>query len=337
MGSSPATRAIAARPTRLRIKGWERHVKNFWRKWTRAARGQPESLLPESWDPGEAARPVRPDQLRFPAADVTDANEHLLSCLCRAEFLQSPAFRYWADQLRENWRLHRKLWEFCYVCQALYERDMLRDGRQGLGFAVGQEPLPSLFAARGCRVVATDLPADDERCRQWADTAQWTDSLQVLNERGLCEPAAFRERVRYRPVDMNHIPSDLRGFDFTWSSCSFEHCGSIELGRQFLINQMECLRPGGVAVHTTELNVTSNEDTLREGVTVIFRRRDLDEMAAALRGAGHTVEPLELDFGDTPADRHVDLPPYPQQTHLRLRLANWTTTSVGLIITKRAA
>lgn len=337
MEVSPATQRVAAKPYRFRVKGWERHVKNFWRKWTKTVWVKPESLLPKTWDLGEAAHPVVPRRLRFPGSAAAGERERLLSCLCRAEFLESPAFRCWAGQLGESWRLHRKLWEFCYVCQALYERDMLRPGCHGLGFAVGQEPLPSLFAAMGCQVVATDLPADDQRTKQWADTAQWTDSLQVLNERGLCEPAAFRERVRYRPVDMNHIPGDLRGFDFTWSSCSFEHCGSIQLGRQFLINQMECLRPGGVAVHTTEFNVTSNSDTLSEGVTVIFRRRDIDEMVAALRAAGHCVEPLELKFGNTPADRHVDLPPYPQKTHLRLRLGNWTTTSLGLIIKKSSS
>jgi hypothetical protein len=39
---------------------------------------------------------------------------------------------------------------------------MLQPGRTGLGFAVGAEKLPALFASRGCRITATDLPSDDE-------------------------------------------------------------------------------------------------------------------------------------------------------------------------------
>ena len=54
-------------------------------------------------------------------------------------------------------RLHRKIWEFCFIAQALDERGMLARGRRGLGFAVGTEPLPAMFASRGCAIVATDL------------------------------------------------------------------------------------------------------------------------------------------------------------------------------------
>ena len=58
--------------------------------------------------------------------------------------------------------------------------------------------------------------------------------------------------MRFRAVDMNDIPPDLRGFDFTWSSCALEHLGTLRAGADFVVEQMTCLRPGGVAVHTTE-------------------------------------------------------------------------------------
>jgi hypothetical protein len=330
---SSTTPGLAPLSWRLRAKNWEQRVRHFVRKW----RQPPPPVLPLTWDAGEVTRPTRPDRLQFPGSETTAVDQRLLSCLCRTEFLESPAFRYWAEQLHEAWRLHRKLWEYCYVCQALFERGMLRPGCRGLGFAVGQEPLPAFFAALGCEIVATDLAADDQRTQQWAQTAQWARNLQSLNERGLCEPEAFRQRVQFRPVDMNYIPGDLRDFDFTWSSCSFEHCGSIQLGQQFLRNQLQCLRPGGIAVHTTEFNLTSNSTTLTEGVTVIFRHCDIDQMVAELRGAGHTVEPLDLALGDAPLDRYVDTPPYSHDKHLRLHLGDWATTSLGLIVRKGAA
>jgi hypothetical protein len=143
---------------------------------------------------------------------------------------------------------------------------------------------------------------------------------------------------------MNHIPDDLRGYDFTWSTCSFEHCGSLELGLRFLERQMECLRPGGVAVHTTEFNLSSNDDTLAEGPCVIFRLRDIEDVCRRLTEQGHHVEPLDLDPGSDELDRFVDPPPYYESAkepygrikHLRLSLAGYASTSIGLIIRKAA-
>src|SRR5204862_2356900 len=112
-----------------------------------------------------------------------------------------------------------------------------------------------------------------------------------------------RQRVSFRPVDMNNIPEDLGGFDFIWSSCSFEHLGSIRKGKHFIRRMARCLRPGGVAVHTTEYNVDSNFWTVRRGQDVLFRRRDFLAMVLDLEQAGHRVEPLDFDSGDTPADR----------------------------------
>jgi hypothetical protein len=239
-------------------------------------------------------------------------------------------------QLRTAPNYHRKLWEFCYICQVLSERQLLQPGKRGLGFAVGLEPLPALFASLGCEILASDLPTGDKRADVWNTTDQWAANLETLNGLGICPPDAFAQRVRFRGIDMNHIPRDVRGFDFTWSSCSFEHCGDLELGANFLFNQMECLAPGGVAVHTTEFNLSSNDDTLAAGSTVIFRRRDIEQMVERLRDAGHTVEPLELSLGSHELDHVVDEEPYNHKRHLRLKLGRWASTSIGLIIRKRS-
>ena len=196
--------------------------------------------------------PVRPHLLRRDRPELhlrgprRDASSQLVSQLCRYGTLDSATFRGWAAALGEPWRPHRKLWELAFICQALEERQMLRPGRRGLGFAVGAEKLPALFAARGCQITATDLPADDARRGPWAESGQWVGERDALNAAGLCDPAAFRQRVSFRPVDMNHLPTDLAGYDFTWSTCSFEHCGSLQLGLDFLERQMECLAPGGL-------------------------------------------------------------------------------------------
>ncbi len=282
----------------------------------------------------------------FYGAEAADRPEGtgLVSQICRHATLDSQPFRQWIAALRDTWDAHRKKWELAYICQALQERGLLAAGTRGLGFAVGTEKLPSLLAAHGCRITATDLPAEDERNRAWAATGQWAGNLEALNAHGLCPEDAFRERVGYRPVDMNHIPDDLRGYDFTWSTCSFEHCGSLELGLRFLERQMECLRPGGVAVHTTEFNLSSNDATLAEGSCVIFRLRDIEDVCRRLVARGHQVEPLDLDPGRDEIDGFVDPPPYYASAqepygrikHLRLNLAGYASTSIGLIIRKAA-
>ncbi len=210
---------------------------------------------------------------------------------------------------------------------------MLQDGRRGLGFGVGQEPLASLFASRGCTIVATDLDMTRAEKAGWTASQEHAANLEALNTRGLCDPDLFRRRTTFGVVDMNHIPDDLREFDFTWSSCSLEHLGSIELGTRFLESQMDCLKPGGVAVHTTEFNLTSDIETLDHQPTVLFRQRDILEIERRLQDRGYQIE-LDLKPGDGLADQFIDVPPYTFNPQLKLQLEQFVTTSVGLIIEK---
>ena len=274
------------------------------------------------------------DGLAFPGHSGV-ATQALRSGLCTRAQLESPAFRYWLGQLGLPFQLRRKDWEFAFILQALYERDCLRAGSRGLGFAVGEEAIPALLASMGCEVVATDLDPRDARAQAWADTAQLATSLDKLRRPEICPDADFSRRVSYRHVDMNKIPSDLRDFDFTWSSCSFEHCGSIAQGLKFMENQMACLKPGGIAVHTTEFNLSSDDETIEEGVTVVFRRRDIDALVAALQVAGHQVEPLSYVLGQSAEDRSVDIFPYTAVPHLKLLLFDrYVSTSLALIVRK---
>jgi len=228
-------------------------------------------------------------------------------------------------------RLHRKVWELCYVSQVLYENGMLAPGKRGLCFAVGREPLPALFASFGCSILATDLHTDQSESG-WIETNQHAENLEVLQHPDVCDPQLFRERVSFRFVDMNNIPEDLSGFDFVWSCCSFEHLGSITKGKRFIRRMTRCLKPGGIAIHTTEFNVSSNTQTVETGGSVIFRQQDFEEMIALLRKAGHTADDCDYSPGTGPADLHVDQPPYPQEVHLKLNLFGYTSTSGALII-----
>jgi cyclopropane fatty-acyl-phospholipid synthase-like methyltransferase len=209
---------------------------------------------------------------------------------------------------------------------------MMSPGRRGLGFGVGQEPLVAVMAARGSSVVATDLDSEEATKQGWADTGQYAATLEALNGRGICPADRFSALVKYRVADMNKIAPDLVGFDFVYSSCAFEHVGSIELGLQFVKNSLKCLRPGGIAVHTTEFNVFSNDATIDHQQTVLFRRQDIDRLAADLTSQGHEIV-LNYNTGSGPFDRHIDVPPW-SGIHLKLQLEQYVTTSLGLLIQK---
>lgn len=272
---------------------------------------------------------------RLEALAAGPASGPTTSCLCTQRRCSGPAWDAWCAELHERSRCHRKLWEFVFIARAFEERGLLTPGHRGLGFGVGSEPLPAAFAARGATIVATDQPPSKAVASSWASSDQHAASLAGLNTRGICPPRELAERVVFRAVDMNHVPSDLTGFDFCWSACALEHLGDLEAGMRFIERSLECLRPGGFAVHTTELNLSSNDATLDHAWTVLYRRRDIEALVRRLEAAGHEVAPFDWDAGDGILDEFVDVPPYGSDAHLRLALEGYVTTSLGIIVRKR--
>ncbi|MEO5997982.1 MAG: hypothetical protein ABIN89_14645 [Chitinophagaceae bacterium] len=265
---------------------------------------------------------------------VSDRGKRI-SELCKAKDWDAAWFKRWVNELNEPARFHRKQWEFIYVMQSLWERGCIKKGNKGLAFAVGSEPLPSIFANYGCDILATDITPEKGKVKGWTQGDQLCFGIESLNKRGLCDDETLRKYVKYKAVDMNNIPGDLRGFDFNWSSCSFEHLGTIEKGITFLKNQLDTLKPGGWAVHTTEFNISSNEQTLDNCDTVIFRMRDLETLVGELRKMGHSVEELDYSLGGLPEDFAVDVFPHKEDIHLKLQLNEFVVTSIGLIIQKK--
>jgi SAM-dependent methyltransferase len=258
------------------------------------------------------------------------------SMLCNRSFFDLPLVWYWMKRLGERSVVyHRKQWEYAYICQALYERGSLQSGKRGLVFGVGKEPLPSLFASLGCNIVATDLSLDEATEQGWCDNIQHIESkTEELNERHLCSPDIFAKNVTYREVNMNNIPTDLKEFDFCWSSCALEHIGGIENGLRFIENSVKTLKPGGIAVHTTEYNLFSIDETLESKGLSLFRRKDIEDVIERLVSNGHYVWPMNWHIGKSLVDNFVDLPPYHKKrmNHLRILISRYPCTSIGLII-----
>jgi 2-polyprenyl-3-methyl-5-hydroxy-6-metoxy-1,4-benzoquinol methylase len=258
-------------------------------------------------------------------------------CLCRAQHFRQPWFSFWCQALGEGLRYHRKLWEFVFICQALHERGVIAKDKKGLGFGVGAEPLPAYFASRGAKIMATDMAAEEAEAAGWTQTAQHAAGKETLARPAICDPKVFDKNVSFRTVDMNHVPDDLTGFDFCWSACALEHLGSIDHGLDFIERSLATLKPGGLAIHTTEFNVSSDWETLETGSTVLFRRRDIDDFAERMRAKGHVVTPIDYHPGFGDVDRYIDVAPYREEPHLKMALEGYATTSIGLIVQRGPA
>lgn len=277
-----------------------------------------------------------PVDRRIPWRFTPPSLAHPVSQLCTSEQLLELPYRQWAEALGLVPNPHRKVWEFCYVMAAVAGHDLLRPGMRALGFGVGKEPVPSLLARHGVTVLATDAPFATIEGQGWDTTGQHAAEAMALHRPRIVDAATFAAKVSFRPVDMNAIPEDLTGFDFCWSSCAFEHLGSIDRGLAFFENSLRTLKPGGIAVHTTEFNLSSDDDTINRPQLCLFRKRDIEALLSRLIDAGHVVAPLNLYPGAGEIDQHIDLPPY-ALPHLKLEVGRFVTTSIGIVVRKAPA
>jgi SAM-dependent methyltransferase len=232
---------------------------------------------------------------------------------------------------------NRKAWEWCGVAQALWERGKLHAGSRGLGFAVGNEPLTSLFAHFGADVEATDLDPGLGRSKDWTSSAQHAASIEALYKPDVVERAAFDRHVRFSYADMDAEKWRFKegSYDFVWSCCSLEHLGSLAAGIVFLVRAARLLKPGGVAVHTTEYNVSSNTKTAETGPNVIYRRLDIEETDRILRREGRCLAKMDFEPGDHEYDRQYDVFPYfisPGRQHIKLMFDGYVTTSFLMVV-----
>ena len=270
----------------------------------------------------------------FPSPDALGYGSDypfMASSACVASDFFHSDFARICQIIGETPHFHRKQWEFVFIFHHAERLGLMGPGRRGLVFGVGREPLPAAFASLGCDIVATDAPAELASKSGWDRSGQFAPGLSVLPQ-GRLDREAFEARVTWRPCDMNAIDPELTDFDFCWSSCALEHLGSLDAGLEFIVNSVEkTLKVGGVALHTTELNLSSNWETIEQGDTVFYRRRDLEAVIARLRERGHEADELVVGRNAFVMNNFTDTPPF-TAGHLLLHHQGFTVTSVGLVV-----
>ncbi len=257
------------------------------------------------------------------------------SQLVTASQLYEETGQYWCEILKKGGVspqgvvMDRKVWEYCFILQAISNYAGNLQGKKGIAFGCGFEIMPSYFASRGSKILVTDLI--DQKHDWQASCSNQLHFKSIINKN------KFEERVSFKNVNMNRIPSDIRDFDYCWSCGSLEHIGSHKNGIKFLENSLETLKPGGISVHTTEFTLTSDVIHYDQPDLSFYCKDDIEKLATNLISKGHKIV-LNFQRGETPADSHVDTPDSSGGFHYgRTLLAHMNThviTSIGLIIQK---
>ena len=233
--------------------------------------------------------------------------------ICTARDFRSDWFRESPILHNPAYTMHRKAWENAFVYSTL--RAACNQPLNLIGFGVGDEPLAKHLASIGHQVLATDLQSHD-----WQHVH---GGLSGMADAGLTT----------RRVDMNWIANDVheRDFDACWSLCSMDHLGSVWLLKRFVLNSVNVLHPGCVAVHTAEYSLCP--DMPRSGPTCYLTAADLDDLQLLAAKLGHHMAPIDWHLGSDREDHAIDYPPYPGPTHIKVGCeGNRWTTSVGIAI-----
>lgn len=256
-----------------------------------------------------------------PIKDSVSANSEIIQATCRlcsSSDIYSLWHRRLAASLRSNNYKLRKIWEWTYTIQVLYDHGYLSAGSTGLGFGCGTEPLASCFANFVDHLLITDAPPHIIEGKGWSDTNQHTANLEQAKHEWLATRDRMDKVMDFEFADMNNIPPAFFGrFNFVWSSCALEHLGSKHLGLHFIVQSALCLKPGGMAVHTTEYDL-SGQSTIDNWETVLFNENDfrvtLVNMLNSLNendsDARYELCPFDLRRGKAFIDGYVDIPPY---------------------------
>lgn len=305
-------------------------IKPLWDQYQRIA-----SKFPISKKPGNFLRltdfPVTIEQYKN---NNQPTLERLGWQLVTASQFNESEYVRWINKLNLEFSYNRKQWEWIYILNALEKSGLLMPGKKGLGFGCGNEPIVSAIASCGAEVMATDLNLSEAKSKGWVSGNMYSQNIDELNKFGICETQKFNELVEFRSCDMTNISPEFHDYDFLWSSCALEHLGSLSNGIDFIKNSLKCLKPGGIAVHTTEFNLSCENKTLDSGPVVLYRMRDILELAKSLMLDNHEIYPISFEFGNHLNDKHIDFPPYDMSNHLKLIYRRYITSSYGIIIKK---
>lgn len=219
------------------------------------------------------------DRLSHPAAVP-------LNKLCGMAELENPE---WSKALadldldRPNAPFHRKAWEFTQAVYGLRKLKRLSADAVALGIGSGHEHILYFLANKVKEVVATDLYEGS-----FADKEA---SPLMVTHPDMFSPFHYRkDHLRVLVMDAMNLDFPDSNFDFVFSFSSIEHFGGHAEAIKALGEMYRVLKPGGVAVISTELILNRLGKT--EG---FFRMRDVEPVF--LNATGFDLVGGKIDDG----------------------------------------
>lgn len=175
-----------------------------------------------------------------------------------ADWLDSELHKVIVKNLRMKPRLHRKQWEFAIIFRALKEAGVLNENSEGIAFGAGQEVLIYSIMEQVKKLTATDL---------YQSNAEWHGTKTDNPKQYILERAPFavqEHKLEAHYMDMRKINYPDNTFDFSYSSCAFEHISDNDEGFiEHLQEVNRTLKEGGVYAMTTEFVYADNTIPLK--------------------------------------------------------------------------
>jgi SAM-dependent methyltransferase len=249
-----------------------------------------------------------------------------LNKVCRTTDARHPLWRLGYEDLGFSASpevFHRKIWEFNQALYGLRSLNRLSPDAVALGIGCGHEELMYFLANRIRRVIATDLYEGT-----WIGGESEAD---VLSHPAKYAPFKYREdHLEIRRMDALALEADDATVDFAFCLSSIEHFGRLQDKLKALREMHRILKPGGVAVLTTEvvLNRLGRGSQYFQAAT----------LAALVAEAGFELDHqpdlrVEEEYAARPLALPMDTFISP---HVVLRNFNTIYTSVALFLMKPA-
>ena len=245
-------------------------------------------------------------------------------------------FFKWMDLLRELPKLHNKQFQQYAIMESANRiTSDIGKAKKAIGFGVGVEPIPAALVKLGFDVLATDY-LDGSIAEDWKRTGQLASEFQQLNQRGILTEQEFIDHLKFQNLDMNQSPKEMHGsFDFTWSSCALGHIGGYQNGLDFILDSLNLLRPGGMAVHSTELDVSALGSIFTSPSLNFYKLDDLNETIKLAQKRGFETSLIQKrKMFSGKSERFVVLEPWDEKTHIRIEIFGREILSVVLIFRK---
>jgi hypothetical protein len=247
-------------------------------------------------------------------------------------------YLFWLSELKLEPLIDNKYWQYVTLLHNIHTNFGSIEGngeKKALVVGVGQEPTVSFLADAGWRITATDF-LDNEKAEAWATTSQLADGKESLFRKQLCKKSTFDSQVDFINLDMNVIPTDFdEKFDLVWSLCALGHIGGYQKGLDFVNRSRQLLKPGGIAVHTTEMDSSLVLGKFDTPDLSFYKRVDLESLLHTISESGFHVPEHDFGIGCGVLDKELDVSPYRQTSHhLRFWFDHREITPTSIVFTR---